>query len=177
MTRIESLEVPHRSRVESVLAYQNSDLVNRYVDKLGLSQEQAELLFEDTKKFLYICGTYNGYWSPSKDIDEGWHAFILFTRDYAEFCEKYLGRFIHHEPHRRGHHYDRGAARRTYWAAKATFGELSSNWTYRNKSGDAIDMSTYNPIITKSNGDPCSSCGCASSCNGCTDGCSSCQGS
>jgi hypothetical protein len=33
-------------------------------------------------------------------IDEMWHAFVLFTRDYAAFCDKHFGRFIHHAPMR-----------------------------------------------------------------------------
>lgn len=27
-----------------------------------------------------------------------WHTFILFTKPYADFCEKYFGHFIHHFP-------------------------------------------------------------------------------
>lgn len=27
-----------------------------------------------------------------------WHNFILFTREYAAFCTKYFGRFVHHQP-------------------------------------------------------------------------------
>lgn len=30
-------------------------------------------------------------------IDAFWHAHILCTRDYADFCRKRFGRFIHHE--------------------------------------------------------------------------------
>ncbi|MGW6583460.1 glycine-rich domain-containing protein [Streptomyces globisporus] len=36
--------------------------------------------------------------SPSKAVDVGWHTFILHTVDYAEFCERVAGRFIHHVP-------------------------------------------------------------------------------
>ncbi|WKU07301.1 hypothetical protein [Micromonospora sp. HUAS LYJ1] len=35
---------------------------------------------------------------PSNLVDIGWHTFILHTRDYAEFCDRIAGRFIHHEP-------------------------------------------------------------------------------
>ncbi len=31
-------------------------------------------------------------------LDEMWHTFILFTRDYAQFCHRYLGGYIHHAP-------------------------------------------------------------------------------
>jgi hypothetical protein len=37
--------------------------------------------------------------SPSPIVDEAWHQFILFTREYAEYCNSVAGRFIHHEPH------------------------------------------------------------------------------
>jgi hypothetical protein len=30
-------------------------------------------------------------------VDEFWHAHILCTRDYADFCAMQFGRFIHHE--------------------------------------------------------------------------------
>ena len=31
------------------------------------------------------------------NIDRVWHAFILNTRIYAQFCIKYLGRMVHHD--------------------------------------------------------------------------------
>jgi hypothetical protein len=34
----------------------------------------------------------------SSEVDEIWHSFILFTREYAEFCEKVCGQMIHHRP-------------------------------------------------------------------------------
>ncbi|MET9123036.1 hypothetical protein [Streptomyces sp. NPDC004528] len=36
--------------------------------------------------------------APSKLVDYGWHAFILHTVDYAAFCQKVVGRFVHHVP-------------------------------------------------------------------------------
>ncbi|NSC22953.1 hypothetical protein FM076_17990 [Streptomyces albus subsp. chlorinus] len=36
--------------------------------------------------------------SPSPIVDEFWHAFILHTEAYAEFCDQTFGRFIHHRP-------------------------------------------------------------------------------
>ncbi|MFF1743237.1 glycine-rich domain-containing protein [Streptomyces mirabilis] len=35
---------------------------------------------------------------PSKLVDYGWHAFILHTVDYAAFCRRVVGRFVHHVP-------------------------------------------------------------------------------
>jgi len=35
---------------------------------------------------------------PSKDVDEVWHAHILFTRQYFGDCQQYLGGYLHHNP-------------------------------------------------------------------------------
>ncbi|MEU6170021.1 glycine-rich domain-containing protein [Streptomyces tanashiensis] len=35
---------------------------------------------------------------PSPLVDIGWHMWILDTVDYAEFCQRIAGRFIHHVP-------------------------------------------------------------------------------
>ena len=31
-------------------------------------------------------------------MDNVWHTLILHTRQYIEFCYRYFGRYIHHEP-------------------------------------------------------------------------------
>ncbi len=31
-------------------------------------------------------------------IDRIWHVFLLFTKDYMDFCEEYFGEYIHHLP-------------------------------------------------------------------------------
>jgi len=35
---------------------------------------------------------------PSKAVDAAWHEFIVLTREYASFCEKAFGRYLHHTP-------------------------------------------------------------------------------
>lgn len=35
---------------------------------------------------------------PSQVADELWHEFILYTKDYALFCDKAFGQFMHHSP-------------------------------------------------------------------------------
>ena len=35
---------------------------------------------------------------PSQVADELWHEFILYTRNYEEFCRRAFGRFMHHTP-------------------------------------------------------------------------------
>ncbi|MDP3650357.1 MAG: hypothetical protein Q8R67_01620 [Rhodoferax sp.] len=35
---------------------------------------------------------------PSQVVDDLWHEFILYTRNYQAFCQKAFGRFFHHTP-------------------------------------------------------------------------------
>ncbi|HMT27285.1 MAG TPA: hypothetical protein PKD96_03200 [Candidatus Absconditabacterales bacterium] len=86
------------SKLEKVMGYQNPSVVKRYASENGLSIEEAEIHFEECKKFLYLCSITDRSLSPSKVLDEIWHTFILFTKDYANFCSQYLGSFVHHFP-------------------------------------------------------------------------------
>jgi hypothetical protein len=90
--------VADRDHLMSVLAYEHPGLVERLMAKLGLTAGQATELFSRVKHFLYDCTRAEAPLSPAPDVDEGWHNFILFTKDYAEFCTRYFGHFIHHEP-------------------------------------------------------------------------------
>jgi hypothetical protein len=35
---------------------------------------------------------------PSHAVDEAWHGLILCTAEYAAFCERAYGQFLHHHP-------------------------------------------------------------------------------
>ncbi len=122
-----------KSLLERVLDYQNPAVVHRFVEKLGLGEAEAVLLFEDTKRFLYLCGSKrkgDPPLAPTEKIDAGWHEFLLFTEDYQLFCQSFFGRFIHHRPRRAEDlNGDGSDLRNTRMLAIATFGDdLSSNW-------------------------------------------------
>ncbi|REE96957.1 hypothetical protein [Thermomonospora umbrina] len=36
--------------------------------------------------------------APSRAVDPAWHAFILRSKAYVEFCDRYAGRYMHHLP-------------------------------------------------------------------------------
>ena len=33
-----------------------------------------------------------------RDIDQMWHVFLLYTEDYMNFCHKFFGEYLHHQP-------------------------------------------------------------------------------
>lgn len=73
-------------------------LVARLVREHDYDHHMAARIMDQALVFLAACASTAEPLSPSKQVDVGWHTFILYTRDYAEFCQRSAGRFIHHEP-------------------------------------------------------------------------------
>jgi hypothetical protein len=127
-----------------VLSYRNVDVVHRIARKLQMSLPLAEALFRDTLRFLYLAGATDAkHLAPTKKIDAGWHAFLMFTRDYQRFCQNYFARFVHHEPRRLTDApptFNHLAA--TFDVARKVFGPtLSENWTQQVRAADCETFS------------------------------------
>jgi hypothetical protein len=99
--------------LEEVLAYQNDEVVHRFCNDNGIAHADADEIFLETKRWLWLCasemasaadgiGERIPLLSEARVIDLMWHTFLLFTRDYATFCQKYFGFFVHHHPRMRG---------------------------------------------------------------------------
>jgi len=74
-------------------------LVARVMADNGDDRPTAERITDQALAFLAACAANPGAGlAPSPQVDTGWHAFILHTADYAEFCDRLAGRFIHHLP-------------------------------------------------------------------------------
>ena len=84
--------------IDEIMAYQNDHLLARHLRDNGGTREDVERCFLAMKQFLVVCSVVPGQKVAYQDVDELWHTFLLFTRDYQNFCEEYLGRFIHHDP-------------------------------------------------------------------------------
>lgn len=83
----------------ALLLYNNEDVLSRFTDLFEVSEAEAEDIFMETKKFLYIS-RQPGVFIPDEllIVDEMWHNFILFTATYQEFCQHYFGGYLHHIP-------------------------------------------------------------------------------
>ena len=66
----------------------------------ALTVKDADLVERGFRQFFMACSRSNGRYvaMPSKVVDAYWHAFILDTRSYADWCDRTLGRFLHHVP-------------------------------------------------------------------------------
>lgn len=119
-----------RALLERVLAYEHSELVARLQRKMGLGPEEARELFRDNLRYLWLCATLRKRLAPSESIDECWHNFLLYTRDYAAFCNRFFGRFLHHSPTPTlAPAGDLPTRAQTTALAREHFGAISLNWT------------------------------------------------
>jgi hypothetical protein len=83
------------------LGYEAPFLIEKLVkDRVVDSAEEGEALFAEVKKYLVMAATdeSRSWHMHSLRIDAVWHQFILFTRQYMEFCRRYFGRYIPHSP-------------------------------------------------------------------------------
>ncbi len=130
---------------DRVISFRHEGLIARLMEKENMQREHALLLHNDTMKFLYLCGTTRDRHAPPSKIDTGWHHFILFTKDYTNFCQEHFGRYIHHNPG-----VDKSEAfpmvLHTTTVARQEFGQLSLNWEVKADMCRACDSCEVSPV-------------------------------
>jgi hypothetical protein len=99
---------------------ENSFLIpgNKFISNKEILQFQAPFLedkllstgkFENAQQYGRAFGEFKKYANlvnitnerlpmGSESVDKVWHQFILFTKEYTNFCNKYLGGYMHHTP-------------------------------------------------------------------------------
>lgn len=63
-----------------------------------MSEEYAHRGIGQMLAFLAAGAHSDTPLSPSPLVDDFWHAFLLHTKAYQEFCANRLGTFVHHQP-------------------------------------------------------------------------------
>lgn len=85
----------------------------------GLDVKQQQLVARALRQFFlaYLKSGCKRVAMPSQVVDDLWHEFILFTREYAAFCQVAFGRFLHHTPAVKlgGASHDNEGLRRVWW--------------------------------------------------------------
>lgn len=66
----------------------------------ALTQKDCELVAHALRQFFlaYAMGGRRYVSMPSQVVDDLWHEFILYTRNYQSFCRQAFGGFLHHTP-------------------------------------------------------------------------------
>jgi hypothetical protein len=85
--------------VARAMSFPMEDVTERYAQEQKLPLEVAYEHEHELKRYLALCAmdpvASYGMRGP---IDEIWHTFIMFTEQYALFCDQVAGRFLHHSP-------------------------------------------------------------------------------
>lgn len=100
--------------LEQLLQYKNPPVLKLYEQNHSKNKLSSEEAFEEVLKYLWLSKKYEIDFIdnqhdenfPSEffmtrsmqEIDDMWHEFILFTKDYTHFCLTYFGEYIHHLP-------------------------------------------------------------------------------
>lgn len=89
-----------RLQLEALYTWDLSRVRRFMVEREGWSQEWATRVELEYRRFVELSYLYHGIaMVPScHAVDEFWHTHVLFTRDYAAFCEAVGKRFMHHDP-------------------------------------------------------------------------------
>jgi hypothetical protein len=158
MTPPAAMTAEARARAIDALDYQFPQIIRRYQDKLGLDEAAARLLWEDTKKFLYLAGINPGAGlAPTQALDDGWHEFLMYTKQYTDFGQTYFGRFLHHIPDDpMNPPVGRPRVIRTRELAEKAFGidALSPNWAL----SPLLEKIRRNELTDEAASDPCGQC-------------------
>ncbi len=100
--------------INEIISYKNEAIFERYRRDYPNNALAAEEAMKEVIKYLWLshqhlqnkqerpqdenldftCGMY----PEMRQIDDMWHTFLLFTREYMDFCQRYFGEFLHHAP-------------------------------------------------------------------------------
>ncbi|MEU6662543.1 hypothetical protein [Streptomyces sp. NPDC046821] len=95
-----------------------------------VEREVAEQVADQAVAFLVTAATATVPMVPSDEVDMGLHALILHTKEYAELCDRYAGRFLHHNPKPGGGGRDPELVASSAHAMKAAgFRVFDARWT------------------------------------------------
>src|SRR6185312_12171046 len=74
-----------------------SPVVNYLVRNHTFSNDYCMTVLFEYKRFMSLKSQYP-FMSPSDNIDKFWHAHLLYTQLYYDYCMTNFHRLIHHDP-------------------------------------------------------------------------------
>lgn len=104
---VEVVVTTEQQKLLNIIDYEFPTVVKeRTKEELKISDSILELVEISLKDYFYILKNEKTYVNKNSTVemldfavDVLWHNFILDTKSYSEFCNKYIGFFIHHIPY------------------------------------------------------------------------------
>lgn len=96
---LDAISRNQRVLMDRLLAEDLSSIFERLIYSRLVESSEVQKLDIEFKKFMFLVGVSD---RPIAMIgpkpDAVWHQFILFTHEYASFCQRTVGFFVHHLP-------------------------------------------------------------------------------
>jgi hypothetical protein len=89
----------HEGVSEKAPDFFDADIAKKISAMVNCTYEQGVDLLRDASNFLWLASHSENVSVPSPIVDEAWHVFVLFTKEYIQFCNTYCGGYVHHAPH------------------------------------------------------------------------------
>ena len=84
------------------LSYEAPFLLEKLLkDQIAETLDEARALFQEVKRYILLAQvdeSATAWAMNSLRVDEAWHQFVLFTREYTDYCQRFFHRYIHHNP-------------------------------------------------------------------------------
>lgn len=99
--------------LQELVNFQNEEVILKFSRDHEVPLEESKLLFRETMKMLWLMVKHKLEQNNGRDcfvpdafnvqkamdpLDKMWHEFILFTKEYHEFCDHFFGGYLHHIP-------------------------------------------------------------------------------
>lgn len=85
--------------IEKAMSFPMQKIVERHAAEEGISLAAAQEHENELKRFLVLCALNPAVrYGMNGPVDQLWHTFICFTRDYHDFCKEVAGHYLHHQP-------------------------------------------------------------------------------
>ena len=123
------MRVLRNAALEQIEKYPFTQVREKLLKKGELAPEAIDEAVREFRKYLALIALgHKNVGMMSASVDEVWHTFILFTRDYMSFCEEVFGHYLHHQPSLPSQPLGDGPRQLFVEAYRSEFGEPPPIW-------------------------------------------------
>jgi hypothetical protein len=134
--------------INEAMSFPMDHVLARYKEEHKVADDMGKKHETELKRYLVLCSLYpdsqlNMF---SNEVDNLWHTFIIFTKDYEAFCNKIANRFIHHVPfteETRKQNDAEGAYKEFMYKYTVVFNETPSEKVWNVVNADACSGADY----------------------------------
>jgi len=94
-----ALSAEEKRCIDLISTYDLSPIREKIVKDNALPESIVDEAILEYRKYMILLRIgFQELTMCSQEVDEVWHAHILFTQSYAKFCRQAFGGFVHHDP-------------------------------------------------------------------------------